>query len=194
MRKYTPNNLDKLNEMEVFVFGSNAEGKHGKGAALLAVQKFGAIYGQAQGLQGQSYAIITKKNWRVPKSSTLTEISFGIEKFLKFAKQNYTLTFYVTKLGSSLAGYTIEEIRDLFLDAHIHNMIPDNVILPEEYEVRDIKLTYTASEVELLLQRQRKKCLDCAIIIADEDTYLDDTTEMTYKIDRDSILNAKINL
>jgi len=194
MRKYTPDNIEKLDPDCIFVFGSNGEGKHGKGAALLAVQKFGAIYGQAQGLQGQSYAIITKKNWRIPKSSSLTEISFGIEKFLKFAKEKYTLTFYVTKLGSSLAGYTVEEIKNLFLDAHYHNMIPDNVILPKEYEVRDIKLTYSVGEVDLLLQRQRKKCLENAKIIVNENSYLDDTTEIEYIIDKDSILNAKIDV
>ena len=44
----------------IFVFGSNTEGKHGAGAAALAKSEFGAIQGQAEGLQGNSYAIITK--------------------------------------------------------------------------------------------------------------------------------------
>jgi hypothetical protein len=52
--------IDKLNSNQIFVFGSNTQGRHGKGAALTAKNKFGAIYGQAEGLQGQSYAIITK--------------------------------------------------------------------------------------------------------------------------------------
>mgnify|MGYP006877977877 FL=1 len=52
--------IDKLNSNQIFVFGSNTQGRHGKGAALTARNKFGAIYGQAEGLQGQSYAIITK--------------------------------------------------------------------------------------------------------------------------------------
>ena len=37
----------------------NKQGMVG-GAALTARNKFGAIYGQSEGLQGQSYAIITK--------------------------------------------------------------------------------------------------------------------------------------
>jgi len=47
----------------VFVFGSNLAGRHGKGAALYARQRRGAIYGQGEGLlglQGRSYAIPTK--------------------------------------------------------------------------------------------------------------------------------------
>lgn len=45
----------------IFVFGSNLSGIHGAGAAHFAMQKMGAIYGQGQGLQGQSYALPTKE-------------------------------------------------------------------------------------------------------------------------------------
>ncbi len=44
----------------VFVFGSNPEGRHGAGAAKVARLRFGAVYGQGEGLQGRSYAIPTK--------------------------------------------------------------------------------------------------------------------------------------
>jgi len=44
----------------IFVFGSNRAGRHGNGAALAARRQHGAIYGQGEGLQGQSYAIPTK--------------------------------------------------------------------------------------------------------------------------------------
>jgi hypothetical protein len=57
----TPNHIKDLKENEIFVFGSNRQGRHGKGSALTARNKFGAIYGQSEGLQGQSYAIITKE-------------------------------------------------------------------------------------------------------------------------------------
>jgi hypothetical protein len=133
-REYTPENITFLAPNEVFVFGSNSEGVHGKGAALLAKQRFGAIQGQSEGLQGQSYAVITKKDWRVEKSSTLNEIGKGIQDMLLFAKENPTKRFLVTKLGSSLAGYTTDEIKGLF--EKLVKFIPDNVILPKEYEVR----------------------------------------------------------
>jgi len=140
-REYTPENITSLQPNEVFVFGSNAKGIHGKGAALSAKTKFGAIQGQAEGLQGQSYAIITKKDFRVKQSSTLSEIGKGIQDMLLFAKNNPNLKFYVTKIGTENAGYTIPEIKGLF--EKLNKFIPNNVILPREFEVRDIQQSET---------------------------------------------------
>lgn len=55
-RWLTPENITELDEREIFVFGSNLNGNHTGGAAKTAVDKFGAIQGQGEGLQGQSYA------------------------------------------------------------------------------------------------------------------------------------------
>lgn len=137
VRQYTPENITSLKPNEVFVFGSNTEGRHGKGAALTAKQKFGAIYGQASGLQGQSYAIITKDLSKGEKSIPLKTIRDQIDNFIDFAKTNPNMVFYVTKLGSSLAGYSVEEIKQQFGAVDLLNSIPNNVILPKEYEVRD---------------------------------------------------------
>ena len=52
--------ITKLEPNQIFVFGSNTQGRHGSGNARAAMDCFGAVYGQAKGLQGQSYAIITK--------------------------------------------------------------------------------------------------------------------------------------
>ncbi len=95
----------------IFVFGSNLAGRHGKGAALEAKQKWGAIYGQGIGLQGQSYGIPTKgKQLQV---LSLTEIEGYIKDFLNFVEGNPQLTFYLTPIGTGLAGYTKEEIRNI---------------------------------------------------------------------------------
>lgn len=56
-RKFTPETINRLGENEIFVFGSNPAGFHVGGAAKVAMKKFGAVYGQSDGLQGQSYAI-----------------------------------------------------------------------------------------------------------------------------------------
>lgn len=108
----------------IFVFGSNTEGRHGKGAALTAKQKYGAIYGQAEGLQGRSYAIITKelRPWKRP--ITLFDIRQSILRFIHFAILHPELTFQVTKIGCGLAGFKEKEIAPLFKDS------PKNVILP----------------------------------------------------------------
>ena len=55
-KRISPEYIKELNENEIFVFGSNLDGLHGGGAARIAYDKFGAIWRQGVGLQGQSYA------------------------------------------------------------------------------------------------------------------------------------------
>jgi hypothetical protein len=151
-REYTPENITSLKPNEVFVFGSNTEGRHGAGAAKIAKDKFGAIDGQKEGLQGQSYAIITKDLSKGKKSIPLfgkNSIAEGVEKFVEFANANMDKKFYVTKIGTSLAGYNEEQIKQVFQSINefwtsegIENYIPNNVILSKELEVRkDLSIT-----------------------------------------------------
>ena len=44
--KFTPNNIESLEENEVFVFGSNLDGYHIGCAARIAKERFGAVWGQ----------------------------------------------------------------------------------------------------------------------------------------------------
>ncbi len=98
--------------MEVFVFGSNEAGRHGKGAALYARQNHGAIYGQGVGLQGRSYGIPTKD--RNIRTLPLDKIELYVDEFLEFAACNPQMTFNVTRVGCGLAGYTDAQIAPLF--------------------------------------------------------------------------------
>jgi exodeoxyribonuclease-5 len=149
-REYTPEKLTKENMPSngIFVFGSNTEGRHGKGAALTAKEEFGAKYGQAEGLQGKSYAIITKDLSKGERSISLSNLSDNINDFLVDAANNPDLKFYVTKIGTGLAGYKISEIKNIFNNFLELNMIPDNVILPREYEVRDESSENQSLQVE----------------------------------------------
>lgn len=120
---------------EIFVFGSNLQGRHGKGAALAAVKYYGAKYGQGEGLQGNSYAIPTKQT---PYASlSLKSIAFYVEQFLDFAEKNSNLTFIVTPIGCGLAGYTPKDIAPMFKGA------PENVNLPEEF-LKEINANQTS--------------------------------------------------
>lgn len=110
---------------EVFVFGSNEQGIHGKGAALTAVKQHGAIRGQGVGIQGDSYAIPTKST--PYKTLPLTEIKKYVDDFLDFARKNPDIRFNLTAIGTGLAGYKSEEIAPFFADA------PDNVVKPTEF-------------------------------------------------------------
>lgn len=126
-RQYTPENITELKENEVFVFGSNLNGNHTGGAAYLAVEKFGAEMGNAEGIQGQSYAIPTlDKNM---ERINLTDLEQSINRLYDYAEENPEKTFYMTKIGCGIAGYEVSDI------ATIVNCrdIPANIIIPEEF-------------------------------------------------------------
>lgn len=106
---------DDMKETEIFVFGSNLAGRHGKGAALEAVKKHGAKYGVGVGPKGSSYAIPTKD--RNLKTLPLTQIKGYVDAFLAWARGNPNLTFNVTRVGCGLAGYKDEDIAPFFRDA-----------------------------------------------------------------------------
>lgn len=111
---------------EIFVFGSNLAGRHGKGAALFARQNHGAIYGKGIGLQGNSYAIPTKDE-RL-QALHLDAIAAYVAMFLEEALTRPDLTFKVTPIGCGLAGYKPEQIAWMF-----DLPCPRNVILPDEF-------------------------------------------------------------
>ena len=95
----SPNYITKLQPDEIFVFGSNLAGMHGGGAARLAYQRFGAVWGQGVGLQGQSYAIPTMQGG-------VETIQPYVDEFIGFAKQRPQLKFLVTEIGCGIAGFS----------------------------------------------------------------------------------------
>ena len=97
---------------EILVFGSNLEGRHGKGAALEAREKFGAKQGQARGRQGQSYAIPTK-DLKVNKGLPLSSIKKDIDEFLDYAEAHPDERFFFSALGTGLAGHSPKDIAGL---------------------------------------------------------------------------------
>lgn len=107
---------------EVFVFGSNEAGRHGRGAALTAVRYYGAVYGKGNGIQGNSYAIPTKDERLHPLA--LHTIKHYVKEFLDYATTHPELKFKVTRIGCGLAGFDDKDISPMFKDA------PDNCILP----------------------------------------------------------------
>lgn len=121
----------------IFVFGSNPEGRHGAGAAKIAREQFGAIYGQGEGLQGNAYALPTK-DLRVKKNNSLRSISpeqiiESIKKLYETARQNPDKQFKVAYRNTdkaSLNGYTGLEMIDMFLKA---GSIPSNIVFSKEW-------------------------------------------------------------
>ena len=124
---FTPENITKLKQNEVFVFGSNKAGNHVGGAARVAVEKFGAIMGHGEGLQGQSYAIPTLDE-QMDKVST-EELTRSVRRFADYTRYNTDKVFYVTKIGCGIAGFSVEEIVEVFKSVSFG----DNVVLPQEF-------------------------------------------------------------
>jgi hypothetical protein len=135
-RKTYSGKITTLQPNQVFVFGSNPEGRHGAGAAKVARDKFGAIYGQGEGLQGQSYALPTK-DLRVKENKGLRSISVegivsSIKKLYDVARDNPTEDFLVSDYsGTNLSGYTGQEMADMFASA---GTIPNNIVFNENFD------------------------------------------------------------
>ena len=122
----SPNVITKLAIDEIFVYGSNEAGRHGKGAALQAL-KFGAVYGKGVGLAGKTYAIPTKD--KQLKILPLSSIFIYVENFIKFCSVNPKLKFLVTKIGCGLALYTPQQIAPMFKTGKDQK----NILLPESF-------------------------------------------------------------
>lgn len=134
--KFTPENINSLCENEIFVFGSNNNGHHCSGAAHIAIERFGAIWGKGVGIQGHSYAIPTMEG-------DIDVLYAYVCDFLEFAKLHPTLTFLVTRIGCGIAGYKDAQIAPLFRNA----LKLKNVVLPKSF-------------VDILLPLQQKVSLD----------------------------------
>ena len=119
-KRTTPEFITELQPGEIFVFGSNLGGMHAGGAARIAYNNFGAIWGQGVGLQGQSYGIPTMQGG-------VETVRPYVDEFIQFAKDHPELTFLVTRIGCGIAGFTDAQIAPLFEKAH--NI--ENIVLPE---------------------------------------------------------------
>jgi hypothetical protein len=132
--RVTPDNIEQVGpnpretKLEVFVFGSNLQGIHTKGAARFAIDRGLADEGQIQGISknGKAYAIPTQSN---RQSLPLSEVKRFVDEFLQYAKKNSNHKFLVTKLGTGIAGFKVEEIAPLFAEAE--NI--GNIYLPKEF-------------------------------------------------------------
>ena len=113
--KITPSWIRDLGKNEIFVFGSNVNGYHGGGAARFAMNNFGAVWGNGEGLQGSSYAI--------PTMEGLDNMQDAVKRFYLFARAHVNYKFYVTPIACGIAGYKPEEIAPMFFEiAHLENV------------------------------------------------------------------------
>ena len=119
-RKFTPEKITYLDDSEIFVFGSNPEGKYTSSAALYAVNKFGAQMGIGEGRSGQSYAIPVHKHRRYKMVS-------AVKRFIQYARDNQDKTFIVLPIGCGAAGMDSAFVSLMFRDA----VELQNIVLPK---------------------------------------------------------------
>jgi hypothetical protein len=112
--------VKELTENQIFVFGSNLHGNHAGGAALQALNDFGAIYGLGMGIQGQSFAIPTLgyEMEQLP----LEEIGYHLNTLVTYANEHPDKEFLLTAIGQGIAGYTKGEIESVM------PKLPSNII------------------------------------------------------------------
>ena len=138
LRFWTGKTITEMTGNNIFVFGSNPEGRHGLGAAKAAV-KFGARYGFGRGRYGNTYALPTKNlkagfferatGITYPNagkcSITLNQIKENIRELYQDATENPKLVYFIVyqKSSNNLNGYSPSEIINQFLSLDV----PDNI-------------------------------------------------------------------
>jgi hypothetical protein len=108
---------------EIFVFGSNRAGRHGKGAALYARKKYGAEYGVGEGLTGDAYAVPTKGHKL--EVLPLSEVDAALCRFIATAREMPDIRFLLTPVGTGLAGHSRKDIWAILE----REGLPENVVL-----------------------------------------------------------------
>ena len=137
LHRITPNEIKVLLPGQVFAFGGNLCGKHGKGAAKQALS-WGAIWGKAAGIQGRTYSIPTKgRSMNIILS--VNEIKPFVDDYIEYAIEHPELIFLTTEIGCGLSKYKPKDIAPLFEKA----IEVQNIYLPERFWH---KLGYIANE------------------------------------------------
>ena len=107
----------------IFVFGSNPEGRHGAGAAKVAREKFGAIYGRGEGLQGNAYALPTKRIKSItPTKTGQMTFSYGTNKRSN-VKSNTTLEAIINGERTATTRYSTDGHIDYWKDLKVGDIV-----------------------------------------------------------------------
>lgn len=122
--------ITELKQNQIFVFGSNLAGNHAGGAAKQAAEQFGAEEGIGEGLTGKCYALPTLEesfNYGGLRQRRKVDLVKSVERFFSTARALPENTFLLTPVGTGIAGYSIQEMKSLFVNP------PSNIILPKEF-------------------------------------------------------------
>lgn len=129
MNRITPDivNFFDFPKNTIVLVGTNESGIHGAGFAKYCRMLGGLQLKQSFGFSGNCFGIPTK-DWFI-QSLPIEMIRFYVNRFIEFARYDIKTTYWVTKIGCGLAGYTPEQIAPLFKDC----INLENVWLPQEF-------------------------------------------------------------
>lgn len=105
--------ITELDEDEVFVFGSNLQGIHGKGAAKTA-KRWGAKHRLGEGLSEKTYAFPTVYTLHPYRVIPLSAYGRHIKNLIGCVEEYPYKIFYITALGCGLAGNKDKDVAPLF--------------------------------------------------------------------------------
>lgn len=127
--RITPEKVDffTLPKNTIVLVGTNEAGIHSAGFAKYCRTSGELVWQQAFGFSGSCFGIPTK-DWFI-KQLPLDAIAFYVNRFIALSKRGSNVTFWVTKIGCGLAGYTPEQIAPLFREC----VNLPNVYLPQEF-------------------------------------------------------------
>lgn len=153
-------NLKSMEVDDIFVFGANRAGEHGKGAAgsAMGVQRSAAVIkkvkdgtkgkfavkgktGYQVGTEGEGFGLITVEELIPGKKSvraTEETITNQLEYLMKHAEANPSKTyiFSYNKPGTSLNGYNLDQMADMFIDAAkiFGKKVPSNIVFGDKFQ------------------------------------------------------------
>lgn len=136
-QRYTGSNIDSLSSKQIFVFGSNQEGKHYGGSAKVAHEQFGAERWVGEWMTGQCYAIPTMTRPQTEAHKVIQcapeELEQSMKQFFEYTRSQTHLQFLMTRVGCGVAGWWDEYMRELFW-RYFDPRIDDNIVYPIEFE------------------------------------------------------------
>lgn len=133
--------ITKLEENQIFVFGSNPVGINGNpekgtgGAALVATNNKWVEQREKMDNRlsdsGKAWGLTTVAYPGRKLSKTPKEIKMGIQKLYAYAKSNPTKEFLIayTGTGTNLNGYSNQELADMFSSFEI----PNNIVFEKQF-------------------------------------------------------------
>lgn len=103
----------------------------------MQAMKFGAIYGEPAGIQGQTYAIVTKDltkkyNPSINRFAIIAQI-VSLYIYANKYQDSYEFLIAYSGTGDNLNGYTPVEMAQMFIEAAMPDTIPKNIIFEESF-------------------------------------------------------------